>query len=306
MRDNHFDPRTELVIAGIDTTDGPEHPCFDGDSKAEPVDEGMVRFMTNYGWFGSVVVTTIGTRRYVLAGRRRIRAAREACVRLEAAGGTPFRVAVEHHRPDVKNRDAGLLAIVFAENALRRKERSPVALARQAARMANAGSKIDETALAMGVTENGVRRYLKINELAPVVKAAVEAEQITVDAGLLLHGKEEPAQAEGLAKMLAPQKQNQPEPVVPSVSRALVPAKKRQRRAAGDRPKRVGKSAAEAALSGAPVPANGGGKRNAKTVRKIVALPIFVASEEFKRGALWAIGDMTDEETGVFLKGGPS
>ena len=310
MRDNKFLP-TELTIAGLDTADGPEHPCFDGDSNKESVDNGMVQFMVRYGWFGSVVVTTIGATRFVLAGRRRVRALCAANEIRVGAGLDPIRCEVDHRRASGASRDADLFAIVLAENELRRKARSPMAMVRQVVRMLNFGSTLKDISLAMGVTENGVRRWVKVSELAPVVQTAVDAGRITVDAAVLLHGKPVEEQAAILDTLLAQktatvaaekaekvEKAAEKQPPVAD-RRAQIVAKRKSRKPREEgkpaRPPRVSRQDAAGAL-GKVV------KRSGKTLRKLLALPTCALTEREKQVALWAIGDLTDEAIGFFKK----
>jgi hypothetical protein len=44
-------------------------------------------------------------------------------------------------------------------------------------------------------------------------------------------------------------------------------------------------------------------KRSAKTVRKVLGLPRCALTEREKQVALWAIGDVTDDEVGLFVIG---
>jgi hypothetical protein len=322
MRDNKFDPTTELVIAGIDTPAEEEldNPCYDPDSNSEPDDspgiQAMAAFMTNFGCFSAVATTLIGGRRYVNAGRRRTRALRIANARRAEMGLEPIRIATVHRLFAGDERNAGLLNDAIAENSLRRAERSPMAMARLVARALNFGSDIKTISMSTGATENGVRRWKRLNELAPAVQAAVEAGTVASEAALLLHGKPEPEQVALLEKMLAgaasdaAAAERDKQPGTPAAEAKLerkrsIVAKRRQRASTGEatsneaaspsKPKRVSKQKAQAALGGAV-------KRTAKGVRKVLEWSGYTGSEEFKRGALWAIGDLSDDASGAFKK----
>lgn len=320
MRDNHFDPATELVIAGIDTDDGPEHPCFNAESNAISDDsdiiQGMKKIMlTDIGFFGAVTVTTIGRRRYVNVGRKRTRALRLANIERAALGLPPLKIMVDHKQYMGERRNLALREMAEAENWLRLNAKSPLAAPRAATALKNGGSSIESISLAMGATQNGVRRWLKIGELSLAVQEAIEAGQIAEDAALLLHGKPEPEQdaklaawinqkvAESAAEDEARTKSEAPSATPsPEERRGALVAKKRNRKSGGKqgqppKPKRVSKQDAAASLGIAV-------KRSAKTLRKLMALPAFAASDDFRRGVQWAIGDLTDADVGVFTGGG--
>jgi ParB-like chromosome segregation protein Spo0J len=324
MRDNHFDPSAELVIAGIDTDDGPEHPCFDGESNAIPDDspaiQGMKSIMlTDIGFFGAVTATTINGKRYVVAGRKRTRAARLANAERTKLGLPPMKIEVDHKKFVGDRRASALLELAAAENALRHNARSPLADVRDVVRMANAGSTVEQMALAKGVTANAVRRWQKIADLAPAVITAIEAGQISADAALVLHGLHDDEQTAKLARLLAatggeaPSVGEAPSAAVPAeAAPADAPsrpgvAKRRgvSRAVSTERPAAVGKP--RATISRADALAEVGGRpsrRGQKVIRRLMEMGSFVGSEEFRRGALWAIGDLSDAESGAFKKNG--
>jgi hypothetical protein len=311
MRDNHFDPTTELTIAGIDTSDGQGHPCYDGASNAEPDDspgmQHLVQAMVRRAPFTAVTVTTIGRTRFVNCGRRRTRALRMANKIRIASGLEPFKMPVVTQQFSGDDRDAELERMSIAENYVRTPARGITACVRDAVRLLNRGWEVNEIAHSLNVTPNGARRYIKISQLEPAVQKAIEKDRVSADAALLWHGLSGPEQLAQLEKVLAGEAPAEKTTETPAASseqpspspRDRVVAKKRSAKAAKakkDKPKRVTKKDVQREL-GAVV------KRSAKTVRKVMALPTCAFGERDKLVARWAIGDgVTDDEVGLFVK----
>lgn len=291
MRDNRFDPTTELVIAGIDTQDGPEHPCFDGDSNREDVPRAMVEFMAHTGFFGSVVVKTMGTARYVVDGRTRVRAARLANEKRAKLGLDPLKVPVTPWQATDK---AGIMAVVMAANDLRRKEKSVMARVRQVVQAKNGGMTNEDISKAAGVTVNAVKNWGRISELALEVQEAIDRGVISADAALTWHDRPAAKQVELLQALLNPTAES-PSTAVVEEPKAAAKTKvaKRRSKAKADKPKRINRRAAQEA-AGKVV------RRGRKTIRKIIALPNCAFSEKQKLAVQWAIGDVSDKDAGLF------
>jgi predicted transcriptional regulator len=309
MRDNHFDPATELTIVGLDTPDGPGTPGYDEASNAEPDDspgmQRLVQALVRRAPFSAVTVTTIGRTRIVNCGRRRTRALRMANKIRIANGLEPFKMPVVPQQFDGAVRDMELEIMSIAENYVRTPARGITACVRDAVRLLNRGCEISEIANALNVTPNGARRYIKISQLAPAVQKAIEKDRVSADAALLWHGLSEAEQLAQLEKVLAGEpsaeklEKTEKTPAVSSEqpsSRDKLIAKKRNAKSRKDAPKRVTKRDVQKSL-GETV------KRSAKTVRKVMALPTCAFSERDKLVARWAIGDgVTDDEVGLFVK----
>jgi ParB-like chromosome segregation protein Spo0J len=87
-----IDP-TELVIIGLDTKDGPEHPLYDRRIK-KPVPESFIANVEMEGVIKTIDVIKVAGNAVVAEGRQRTRAAREANVRRAAMSLPPILVPV--------------------------------------------------------------------------------------------------------------------------------------------------------------------------------------------------------------------
>lgn len=336
MRDNHFYPE-ELLIVGLDFDPRDVGGIgYDADSNALPDSHEAIQglknvMMSDTGVFGSVTYTRAGGKTIVLVGRKRVRALRLVNVERVKAGLDRLKIEGDYRALPSDEGQRALVAeqLRVAENRQRYTDRDPMTAVNEAMSLLNRGATAESAAVVMRMTANGIRRYQKISELAPVVKAAISRDEIGLDAALLLHGLPEPKQAEKLNALLAKTEPTVPLQVKLPASAAPgkpAPAKRRNAKKAKDAPsepkpaktrtKRISKEAVATEL-GAAV------KRSAKTVRRLVALPNLVfngvppkrlvdhpwvtPAEAFdagvKAGALWAIGALTDQEVGLVIKG---
>lgn len=171
----------ELVIIGLDTSQGEEHPLYDTRIHL-PVDEGMVLNIDHYGVLQPVVVRKQGDRVEVVAGRQRVRAAREVNKRRAASGvGEPLRVPVLFN----KSTDSVLAGVQISENEVRRGD-SPLDKAKKAQRLRAQGHSEDQIALAFGVGVQTIENWSRMLDLTPAVQAAVEAGDMTATAAVKL------------------------------------------------------------------------------------------------------------------------
>jgi ParB family chromosome partitioning protein len=170
-----MDPEA-LTIVGLDTKDGPEHPLYDERVK-KPLLEGLVLNIMKYGVLEHVLVRKNGDQIEVLAGRRRVRHAREANKRLLAEGAVPVLVPCTVKRP----KDAEALGILISENENREGD-SPVVRAHKAQRLVDYGQSETEIAVTFGLTTQGVKNLLQVLELSPKVQKAIEAGSISYTA----------------------------------------------------------------------------------------------------------------------------
>jgi ParB family chromosome partitioning protein len=191
-----FDP-DEIVIVGVDTKDGPEHPLYDERIKL-PLDEGMVRNIQTYGVITPIAFVRDGETVLTVDGRRRVLHAREAKKRQLAAGEEPVKVPALPKRGE----DAYLFGISRASNAMRVND-GPLTNARNAQRMLDMGSSEAEIAVAFGVKVSTVKDWLTLLDLATPVKNAVAKGTLSASAasGLAKLSKEE--QAAHLEELLA-------------------------------------------------------------------------------------------------------
>jgi len=190
-----MDP-SKLTIIGLDTDDGPEHFLYDKRIKL-PVDEALTRNIMMNGIIHNVTVAKDGDRVLVVAGRQRVRSAREANVRLERQGLQPIQVPVSVRRGE----DADLFGVFMSENELRRPD-SPLVKAEKAQRLLNMGKSEDEVAIHMGLSKQHLKQLLKLMELAPKVRRAVDGDRLSASAAMELHGLTRDAQEAKLGSLL--------------------------------------------------------------------------------------------------------
>src|SRR3989337_1776752 len=83
----------DLVVIGLDTNAKSlnDHYLFDATVR-EPIDETLVASIMTHGIIQPITVQKDGDKILVVAGRRRVRHAREANVRLKKAGAPPVSV----------------------------------------------------------------------------------------------------------------------------------------------------------------------------------------------------------------------
>jgi ParB family chromosome partitioning protein len=181
-----FDPESLVIV-----TD-PKHPLYD-ERASLPVNEALVLNVMAFGILQAIVVwkdpesgSTI-----VVAGRQRVKAAREANCRLVAQGSPSIQV------PGIPRRSDGtsLAGVMVSENELREQD-GPMVRAKKMARLQSLGRSDDELAILFGCTKATVRNTLALLDAPAVVREAVEAGTVNV------------SQARELAK-LAPDQQRE-------------------------------------------------------------------------------------------------
>lgn len=169
-----------LTIVGLDTKDGPEHPLYDERIKL-PLDEGLVLNVRAYGVMQSVLVRKNGSLIEVVAGRQRVRAAREANKRLEAEGFQPMRIPCMVR----KDRDARALGVMVSENENRRED-DAVTRALKAQRMMEHGATEEDVAIAFGMSRQAVKNLLRVLDLAEPVQEMIRGQKLTFSAAITL------------------------------------------------------------------------------------------------------------------------
>jgi len=164
-----FDPDDLVII-----TDK-VHPLYD--PRAElPVSESLVLNVKALGVLQPIIVRRNGERAdgmatmEVVAGRQRVKAAREANKRIRAEGGAPMLVGAIVKRGD----DASLFATIVAENEARQAD-SPMGRARKLARYMAFGVSEAEAAVVFNCSESTIRNWLALLDCDKSVQDAVEA-----------------------------------------------------------------------------------------------------------------------------------
>lgn len=159
----------DLVVIGLDTKDGEEHPLYDVRVHLPP-DDATVKNMMVYGVIKAVAVVKMDDGRVaVLDGRRRVINAREASDRLEKQGESRLRVKVIFG----KGEDDFLFKMSRAANAGVLLD-GPIVNARNAQRMIQRGATVEEAAVTFGVKKKTMEEWLSLLDLLPKVRKEVE------------------------------------------------------------------------------------------------------------------------------------
>lgn len=187
-----------LTIVGLDTKDGPEHPLYD-ERVHVPLDEGLVRNIRQNGVLEWVLVRKNGHLVEVVAGRQRVRAAREANRRNEKEGLALISVPVSVKRP---RGDGDALGVMVSENE-NRKDDDPLTRAQKMSRLMNFGESEDSVGISFGLTKAQVKNLLALLELSDKVKRAVSQRQVSPTAAVELRDLTHAEQDEKLAEMIA-------------------------------------------------------------------------------------------------------
>lgn len=158
----------DLVIIGIDTDDGSEHPLHDP-RIALPLDEAMTKNIAALGVIEPVVVKKDGDRFLVIDGRQRVRHARAANKELVKAGNDPLTVPFIVYRAD----ETSTIGAMVSLNEVRRQDEYQMR-AERARRMVEVnGMEVGKVALFFGVHVQTIKQWLAWFDLAPEAQQAV-------------------------------------------------------------------------------------------------------------------------------------
>lgn len=268
----------ELVIVGGDgpndvddkTEDGETH--FLADERVKyPLSEEFIANVMALGVKKNVIVTKIEERGYVIDGRQRVRAAREANKRLAALGEPPMRVPVTQQ----KGEEPLIMMVGVSTNEFNHGD-SQMVKARKAQRLRDRGLTDEEIATAFGVTTKAVGNWEKLLGLSAPVKKAVQTGSISASAAAQLHDLPADAQKEQLGKLV---ETAQTTGKVPTIKDAKKASRKAQGKTSGVAPSKkvlralVERSKEHEALSDDFVAgvAYAIGLRDAKTVNGLTA-----------------------------------
>ncbi len=175
----------------------PNSPLYD-DRVHEPFDEKLVRNIMHLGVHQSISVwvnTETGDPE-VVAGRRRVKAAREANRRLVEQGSEPLRVkgTIQRGTP------GKLTSVMISENEIR-KEDSPLGRARKMQRMFDLGMSEDDVAIAFGCSSQTIRDGVMLLDATQAVQDAVENKEIGIGAAVSLSQQAPAVQREKIAEI---------------------------------------------------------------------------------------------------------
>jgi ParB family chromosome partitioning protein len=202
---------SSLILVGLDTDEGPEHPLYDERVFLNP-DEALVKNVMVYGVIEPVLVHKDPDGRVlVVAGRQRVRAAREANRRLAREGKAELLIPVMTRRGEQNS----LMGIMVSENEHRFGDQ-PLVKARKASRFLGMGHSEAEAAVAFGVSIQTLHAWLRLLELDPALVKAVERGEVSASQALESAGAgseaqrllAEEAKDKGPAKKGRPKAQN--------------------------------------------------------------------------------------------------
>jgi ParB family chromosome partitioning protein len=173
----------DLMIIGLDTDDGPEHPLWD-ERVHLPIDESLVLSIMAHGVLQVVKVAVYDGVPVVIDGRQRVRAARLANERLRASGEPLVSIRVEGENGK-RISDERLQTAMVALNEIRRAD-DVLVKAAKAERMRARGLSVSQIALAFGVTGQCIRDWQRLAGLAPAVRKAVQEGRVSAHAAAAL------------------------------------------------------------------------------------------------------------------------
>lgn len=163
-----FDP-DELIIIGLDTSDGPEHPLWD-ERNEYPLDEALIKNISAFGIIKNVTIVLDGERYLVVDGRRRVRAARELNKRAKKLGANAVRVPARFRKGD----EGRLFGVSIAANSLHKSD-PPLVSAKKVSRFLDMGRTEKEAAVAFGVTQQTITTWLALLDAPAEARASIES-----------------------------------------------------------------------------------------------------------------------------------
>lgn len=189
----NMDP-DELIIVGLDT-DSPRH-LYDPRAKL-PLDEDFVEDIMEHGIMQNVVVTKIEGKVYVVAGRQRVKAAREANRRLKAVGKEGITVPV---LSPTKGGDDDLALLATRENSMRKAD-DAFAMGERATFLVNQGIEPKNVAKALRISLAQLDGVLKLKEASREVRQAAKDGTLAVTHAIELAQLPKDEQAPALAEL---------------------------------------------------------------------------------------------------------
>ncbi len=165
-----------------------------------PVDDGLVQniLFNNQGVLQPIIITKDGDNPVVLAGRQRVKAALRANELLKEQGAELLKVPCLNK----KAAEADLYGMSISENE-NRKDDSIVAKAKKVARYYNFGGNRKGAAKIFGVTEQAIKTWEKMLDLATPVIKAIEHGLISASAAAKLASLPRAEQAEKIKELIA-------------------------------------------------------------------------------------------------------
>lgn len=153
-----------------------KHKLYDPRVKLT-VDENLVLNIMVHGVIEPIVVRTGTEPPEVIDGRQRVKAAREANLRLRAEGKEPVRVLAVRRRGE----DSDLFGVLCSANE-HRHEDDPVEKARKAQRLLNMGRTNAEVCVTFGWSLSALTHHLRLLDIDASVRSAVSSGDLSVTA----------------------------------------------------------------------------------------------------------------------------
>lgn len=221
-----FDPDAVVIVGGdgpndVDKKDedGVLHHLYD-ERVEMPLSDEFVQNIMTLGVKKNVIVEKIAGMPYVVDGRQRVRAAREANKRLKKLGEPTLLVPCVLQAGE----DTLIMTIGISTNEFNHDD-PPLTKARKAQRLRDRGLTDDEIALAFGVSTKAISNWEKMLSLSAPVKKAIEKGKVSASAAAQLHDLPAPAQKEQLDKLIETAKATGKAPTIKSTKSAAKSAK---------------------------------------------------------------------------------
>lgn len=174
------DPSKPLIIGHDTKHKRGEHPLWQ-ERALEAVDEILAQDIATNGFRSVIQVRVDGSNYEVVAGRRRVKAARRANEIRAANGEAPLKIEVKV----VRGTPLSLVGLMISENA-NRKDVAPLQMAEDLQKFLDMGATEQQTATAAGKTVPQLRSFLRLLDLDPQVQEAVRKSTISVSAAIRL------------------------------------------------------------------------------------------------------------------------
>ena len=182
-----IDPDDLCIIGGkllpadergpLDTDDGPDHDLYD-ERVSEPLTEEFVNNIDAHGVDTPVLIVKLGDVATVIAGRKRIRAARIVNVRRKKRGEPPIKIDAKLKRAS----GSGLLAAMITENEARTND-GILTKIDKLKRLLNRGVSPEDAAIHFNVGAATVKGWLAFEDNATAeTKAAARAGRLSASA----------------------------------------------------------------------------------------------------------------------------
>lgn len=190
-------PPEDVIIIGVDTKDGPEHPLYD-ERIHWKLKEPTILDIMGRGVKEPIVVKKDGDKAIVTDGRRRVLHAREANKRLKKKGREVLCVPV---MPPENGSDSELLGLMVSLNE-HREEDSVFNRARKIKKYLDYGHDEADAARTFNISVATVHNYLGILSLDKTVQKAVAKGNVSASAALELADLPQEEQRAALDKLV--------------------------------------------------------------------------------------------------------